>query len=79
MSPYQVLLVVILFAWPLVLMGVLILMSKLEARIDRIPARTPEEAGLEPTSGSAPEKEVTIVFGGEVVSGKDKGASAAAE
>jgi hypothetical protein len=43
------------------------MMSRLEARLRRSEAETPEEAGLEPVAGSPPEKEVTIVFGDKVV------------
>ncbi len=71
MTPYQVFLVVMLFVWPLTILGVLMLMAKLEERIERNPARTPEEAGLEPKVGKPEEKEVRIVFDGRVI-GEDE-------
>ena len=67
MNRYQILLLVILLAWPLVIFGILYLMSKLEDWVRRVDAESPEEAGLEPVAGSPPEKEVQIIFGDEVV------------
>jgi hypothetical protein len=67
MNRYQILLLVILLAWPVVIFGILYLMSKLEDWVKRVDAESPEEAGLEPVAGSAPEKEVQIVFGDKVV------------
>ena len=67
MNRYQILLLVILLAWPLVIFGLLYLMSKLEDWVRRVDAESPEEAGLEPVAGSAPEKEVQIIFGDEIV------------
>lgn len=67
MTPYQIFLFALLPAWPLIILGILMLMSKLEERVERNPGRSPEEAGLLPARGSSPEKEVTIVFGGDVV------------
>lgn len=67
MDPYQVFLVAILLLWPLTILGLLFLMTKLEAYVNRVDAATPEEAGLEPVAGSAPEREVKIVFGERVV------------
>lgn len=67
MTPYQIFLLVLLPVWPLTLLGLLIAMSKLEQRIERTPARSPKEAGLEPAAGAPREKEVTIVFDGDVV------------
>jgi hypothetical protein len=67
MNRYQILLLVILLAWPVVIFGILYGMSKLEDWVSRVDAESPEEAGLEPVAGSAPEKEVQIVFGDEVV------------
>jgi hypothetical protein len=75
-TPYQVFLLVVLLTWPFVIMGLLFLMSRLETYVQRLDAGTPEEAGLEPVAGSAPEKEVTIVFGGRVVDGPQNGAHA---
>jgi hypothetical protein len=68
MTPYQIFLIVMLPAWPLMILGILMLMSKLEERVERNPGRSPEEAGLEPAEGGRKEKEVTIVFDGDVVS-----------
>lgn len=67
MTPYQVFLLIVLITWPFVIMGTLFLMHRLENYVRRIDAETPEQAGLEPVSGSAPDREVTIVFGDEVV------------
>jgi hypothetical protein len=67
MNRYQILLLVILLAWPLVIFGLLYLMSKLEDWVRRVDAESPEEAGLEPVAGSPPEKEVQIIFGDEIV------------
>ena len=67
MDPYQVFLVAVLLLWPLTILGLLFLMTKLEAYVNRVDAATPEEAGLEPVAGSAPEREVKIVFGEQVV------------
>lgn len=67
MTPYQIFLVVVILAWPLVIVGLLYLMNRLESYVNRIDAATPEEAGLEPVSGSSPEREVKIVFGDSVV------------
>ena len=67
MNRYQILLLVILLAWPLVIFGLLYLMSKLEDWVRRVDAESPEEAGLEPVAGSPPEKEVQIIFGDQIV------------
>lgn len=67
MTAYQIFLLVVLVTWPFVIMGMLFLMHRMENYVKRVDASTPEEAGLEPVAGSAPEKEVTIVFGDEVV------------
>jgi hypothetical protein len=67
MNRYQILLLVILLAWPLVIFGILYLMSKLEDWVSRVDAESPMEAGLEPVAGSAPEREVQIIFGDKVV------------
>jgi hypothetical protein len=69
MTPYQIFLAVLLPAWPLMILGLLMLMSRLEERIERNPGRSPAEAGLEPAAGRTAEKEVTIVFDGDVISG----------
>jgi hypothetical protein len=67
MTRYQLLLLAILLSWPVVVFGLLYLMSKLEDWVSRVEAESPEEAGLEPVADSAPEKEVQIVFGDKVV------------
>lgn len=67
MTRYQLFLLVMLVAWPVILMGTLFLMSRIEVRLARSVAAAPEEAGLEPVSGTAEDREVTIVFGDKVV------------
>jgi hypothetical protein len=64
---YQVLLLVILVAWPIVIMTTLFLMSRLETYVERSDASTPEEAGLEPVAGHSQDREVKIVFDGHTV------------
>jgi hypothetical protein len=68
---YQLFLLLIIVLWPLAIVGLLFLMSRLESYERRIEAATPEEAGLEPVAGSAPEREVRIVFGDKVVGNHD--------
>jgi hypothetical protein len=68
---YRVFLLAMLVLWPLAIVGLLFLMGKLESYVKKLDADTPEEAGLEPVEGEAPEKEVTIVFGGKVVGTSD--------
>jgi hypothetical protein len=67
MTPYQIFLLLVLILWPLAIMSLLFLMSRLESYLEKVDAETPEEAGLEPIEGSPPEKEVTIVFGDQVI------------
>ncbi len=67
MTPYQWFLLAVLVTWPLVIVGLLFLMSKLEAYVERQDAGTPEEAGLEPVEGRSGEREVSIRFGDQVV------------
>lgn len=67
MTGYQLFLLCVLILWPLAIMGLLFLMSRLERYESRAGASTPEEAGLEPVTGSAPEREVRIVFGDKVI------------
>jgi hypothetical protein len=67
MTTYQLFLLAVVVAWPFVILGLLFLMSRLERYVNRVGAHTPQEAGLEPAEGSAPEKEVKIVFGDTVV------------
>ena len=70
-TAYQIFLGAVLVLWPIVIVGLLYLMSKLENYVNKSDAETPQEAGLEPIEGSAPDKEVKIVFGGKVVGGSD--------
>ena len=67
MTRYQFFLMMVLILWPFVIMGLLFLMSKIESYVARTDADTPEDAGLEPVQGEAPEREVTIVYGDQVV------------
>ena len=67
MTPYQWFLLAVLITWPVVIVGLLFLMSKLETYVERQDADTPEEAGLAPVEGEPAEREVTIVFGEQVV------------
>ena len=67
MTTYQVFLLVVLIVWPLAIIGILFLMSKLESYVNRLDASTPEEAGLEPVEGRPGDREVKIIFGDEVV------------
>ena len=67
MTAYQLFLLVVLVSWPMVIFGMLFLMSKLENYVNKINADTPEEAGLEPVHGRSGEREVRIRFGDQVV------------
>jgi hypothetical protein len=67
LTAYQIFLLIVLVTWPIAIMGLLFLMHRMENFVKRIDAETPEEAGLEPVAGTAPDKEVTIVFGDQVV------------
>ena len=67
MTPYQILLLVLLIAWPLAIAGLLLLMQRLEGYVARLDAATPEEAGLEPVEGESGDREVKIVFDEHVV------------
>ena len=67
MTPYQILLLVLLVAWPLAIAGVLYLMQRLEGYVARLDAQTPEEAGLEPVAGETGDREVKIVFDDHIV------------
>lgn len=71
LTSYQVLLIVILVIWPLAIMALLFLMSKLETYVNRSEAETPKEAGLEPVRGKTDDREVRIVFGDQVVGDAD--------
>jgi hypothetical protein len=66
-TPYQLFLLGVLIVWPLVIGGILFLMSRLETYVQRLDAQTPEEAGLEPVEGGPQDKEVRVVFGDRVV------------
>ena len=70
MTTYQVFLLVVLVSWPIVIFGVLFLMSRLENYVNRVNADTPEEAGLEPVEGQSEEREVRIRFGDQIVGEK---------
>ena len=67
MTAYQAFLLGVLILWPMVIIGILFLMGKLENYVAKTDAQTPEEAGLEPVSGDTEEREVKIVFGDQVV------------
>ena len=67
MTRYQLILLVVLAAWPFAILGLLFLMSRLESYVKRIDAQTPEEAGLEPVSGTSEEREVQIVLDDKVI------------
>lgn len=67
MTAYQGILLGVLVMWPLAIVGILFLMSKLEDYVKRMDAQTPEEAGLEPVEGETSEREVRIVFGDHVL------------
>ena len=67
MTAYQGLLLAVLIIWPLAIVGILFLMSKLENYVKRMDAQTPEEAGLEPVEGETTDREVRIVFGDRIV------------
>ena len=67
MTAYQVFLLIVLVSWPVVIFGVLFLMSRLENYVNRMNADTPQEAGLEPVEGHSDEREVRIRFGDQIV------------
>lgn len=67
MTAYQGFLLGVLVLWPLAIVGILFLMSRLEDYVKRMDAQTPEEAGLEPVEGETSDREVRIVFGDHVV------------
>lgn len=70
MTRYQMFLAAILVLWPVVIIGLLFLMNRMEAYVARTDAETPEEAGLEPVHSSA-DKEVRIIFGENVIGERD--------
>ena len=67
MTPYQILLLILLVAWPLAIAGLFYVMQRLERYVARLDAPTPEEAGLEPVEGETEDREVKIVFEDQVV------------
>lgn len=67
MTRYQIVLLIVLVAWPFVILGLLFLMSRLENYVKKIDAQTPAEAGLEPVSGTAGDREVQIVLDDKVI------------
>jgi hypothetical protein len=67
MTAYQLLLLAVVVLWPVAIIGLLFLMSRLESYVKRLDASTPEEAGLEPIGESEPEREVKIVLGDQVI------------
>ena len=73
MTGYQVFLLVVLVSWPIVIFGMLFLMSRLENYVNRSDADSPEEAGLEPVAGHSEEREVRIRFGDQIVGEKARG------
>jgi len=66
-TAYQLFLLVVLVSWPILIFGMLFLMHRLENYVKRLDAETPEEAGLEPVSGQANEREVRIRFGDQII------------
>jgi hypothetical protein len=68
---YRLFLLVVLVLWPVAIIGLLFLMSRLESYVNRSEAATPEEAGVEPVSGRTGDPEVRIVFGDQVIGGSD--------
>ena len=71
MTGYRIFLLVILLLWPLVIMGVLFLMSRLENYVNHSDASSPQEAGLDPVQGTAEDKEVRIRFGDQIIGAPD--------
>ena len=67
MNSYQVFLAAVLVTWPLIIFGLLFLMSRMEDYVNRTDAETPQEAGLEPVEGRSGEREVQIRFGDQIV------------
>jgi hypothetical protein len=67
MNSYQVFLAAVLVTWPLIIFGLLSLMSRMEDYVNRVDAETPQEAGLEPVEGYSGEREVQIRFGDQIV------------
>ncbi len=67
LTPYQLVLLIVLIVWPLAIFALLFLMHRLEEYVDRAEAQSPQEAGLEPVEGEPPDKEVKVVVGDRVV------------
>ena len=67
MSGYQGFLLLVLVMWPIAIVGLLFLMSKLEDYVERSDADSPMEAGLEPVGGDSGEREVKIFVGDRAV------------
>ena len=67
MTAYQLFLLAVLVLWPVVIFGMLFLMSRLENYVNRVDADSPRAAGLEPVSGHSEEREVRIRFGDQIV------------
>lgn len=67
MNSYQVFLGAVLVTWPIVIFGLLFLMSRMEEYVKRADADTPEEAGVEPVEGESSDREVQIRFGDQIV------------
>ena len=72
MNSYQVFLAGVLVTWPLIIFGLLFLMSRMESYVNRVDADSPQEAGLEPVEGHSPEREVQIRFGDQIVGESSK-------
>ncbi len=66
-TAYQLFLLAVLALWPVVIFGMLFLMSRLENYVNRVDADSPQAAGLEPVSGRSEEREVRIRFGDQIV------------
>jgi hypothetical protein len=63
MTPYQLLLLCVLMAWPIAIGCLLVLMGRLEDYVARVNGDSPDQTA----SVGAPEREVKIVFGDTVI------------
>ena len=63
MTPYQLLLLCLLVAWPIGIACLLVLMARLEDYV----ARANGDSSAEAEAAGAPEREVKIVFGDTVI------------
>jgi hypothetical protein len=70
-SQYQLFLGLVLIMWPLVITGLLFLMSRIEHYVAREDADSPREAGLESVPEAAPDREVRIFIGDRPVASSD--------